>query len=133
MPLAFIFGYPGAVGLGIGCLVGNYYGYATGFSGPLDVVVGSVANLVAAVLGYKVYRLFVNGGKGGIAWIQIAILVENVIVTLMVGSYMPIYISLADTYVVSALLWYIGLFIGSLISMNVMGFIIYRTTYAGIL
>jgi uncharacterized membrane protein len=135
MPLAFIFGYPGALGLGIGCLVGNYYGFVTGFSpGQVDVVLGPVANFIAAVLGYKVYRLFANRGKSGIAWIQVAILVENIIVTLVVGSYMPLYYTLgADTYVLNAFLWYIGLFIGSLISMNVMGYFIYRTSYAGIL
>jgi len=133
MPLAFIFGYPGAIGLSIGCIVGNYYGLSTGLSGTLDVIAGPVANLVAAIFGYKIYRLLVNKGKKGLAWIQIAILVENITVSLVVGSYMPIYISLADTYALSAVLWYIGLFIGSLISMNIMGYSIYKMTYVGIL
>jgi uncharacterized membrane protein len=132
MPLAFIFGYPAAVGLSIGCLVSNYYGFMVGLTYSYDVVGGAVANLVAAILGYKVYNIFVARGRKGFAWVQLAILVENIVVTLIVGSYMA-YLSAGSNFVSAAPLWYLTLFIGSLVAMNGIGYLIYKSTYAGIL
>jgi len=133
MPLALVFGYNAAIGLSIGCLVGNYYGFATGMTVPFDVVGGAVANFVAAVLGYKLLGVFVARGRKGFAWVQMAILVENLAVTLIVGSYLAVLFPVASDLVSSAVFWYVGLFIGSLIAMNVIGYMVYRMTHVGLL
>ncbi len=49
IPLAALLGWPAVFGVGLGALVGNAY-Y---FLGPLDVVLGPLANLLAAALIFK--------------------------------------------------------------------------------
>jgi uncharacterized membrane protein len=45
---------PAAIpGLFIGCLISNVIGVATGAAGAIDIVVGSVATLLAAIASYK--------------------------------------------------------------------------------
>jgi len=131
MPLALVFGYDAAVGLSIGCLVGNYFGFATGMTVPFDVIGGPVANFVAAVLGYKLSAVFAARGKKGFARVQMAILVENLVVTLIVGSYLALLFPVASDLAYSAVIWYAGLFVGSLIAMNVIGYMVYKMTYVG--
>jgi hypothetical protein len=133
MPLAFVFGYAGVLGVSIGCIVGNYYGFATSATVAFDVIGGPVANFLAAFLGYKVFMMFVNRGKRGLLWVQIAILVENVVVTFIVGSYMAVLIPLGSDLLSSIVVWYAGVFLGSLVTMNGMGYLVYKTTYIGIL
>jgi uncharacterized membrane protein len=133
MPLAFIFGYPAAVGLSIGCIVGNYYGFMVGQTVPFDVVGGAVANLVAAILGYKIYNYFVARGRRGFTWIQLAILIENITVSLIVGTYMALLFPMGSDFVSSATIWYLTLFVGSLVAMNGIGYLIYKMTRVGLL
>ena len=46
IPLAALFGWPVVSGVTVGCLVGNaYFGL-----GPIDVVVGPIANFIAAIV-----------------------------------------------------------------------------------
>ena len=133
MPLALVLGYAGAVGLGIGCLVGNYFGFMTGMTTPVDIVGGALANLLAGVIAYKLYQVFVTKGKKGIAWSQMAILSENITVSLVVGSYMAILAPVSTDLLASFGLWFTGLFLGSLVSMNIIGYIVYKMTYLGLL
>jgi uncharacterized membrane protein len=133
MPLALVFGYAGAAGLGIGCLVGNYFGFYTGFTSPVDVVGGAFANLLAGMIGYKLYQVFVGKGQKGLAWSQLAILSENITVTLIVGSYMAFLFPLSQDLLLSLGFWYAGLFSGSIVSMNIIGYIVYKMTYLGVL
>jgi len=133
MPLAFIFGYSAAVGLSIGCIVGNYYGFMVGSTVSFDIIGGAVANFVAAILGYKVYSILVARGRKGFAWVQLPILVENTIVTLIVGTYMAPLSPMGSDFISSATLWYLTLFIGSLIAMNGIGYLVYKMTYIGVL
>jgi uncharacterized membrane protein len=133
MPLALVFGYAGAIGLGIGCLVGNYFGFATGMTTPVDVVGGALANLLAGIIAYRLYQMLAARGKKGIAWGQTAILTENITVTLIVGTYMAILVPLSTDLLTSIGLWYTGLFLGSLVSMNIIGYIVYKMTYVGLL
>jgi uncharacterized membrane protein len=133
MPLVLVFGYDGALGLSIGCLVGNYFGFAAGITVPFDVLGGPIANFVAAVVCYKLYAVFAGRGKKGLVWIQLAILAENLVVTLIVGSYLAVLIPLANDFLASAAIWYAGLFAGSLIAMNILGYMVYKMTYVGLM
>ncbi|WXG43593.1 MAG: QueT transporter family protein [Promethearchaeati archaeon SRVP18_Atabeyarchaeia-1] len=133
MPLALVFGYSGASGLSIGCLVGNYFGFMTGITSPIDVLGGAIANLLAGVIGYKLYQIFATRGKKGFTWVQLTILVQNILVTLVVGSYMAVLVPLPPDLATSLVLWYAGLFLGSIISMNILGYLVYKMTRVGLL
>ena len=52
LPLAMIFGLPGALGLSLGCLVSNVFGGL----GIVDIVGGATANLVACTLAWYIGR-----------------------------------------------------------------------------
>jgi hypothetical protein len=52
IPLAALFGWPVILGVGIGCLIGNAY-Y---FLGPVDVLLGPLANIVSAYIIFSLRR-----------------------------------------------------------------------------
>jgi hypothetical protein len=128
MPLALLFGYVAAAGLSIGCIVANFFGYIMGATPtPFDIIGGAIANLIASVLAYNIYRSLTSRVKSGFLRAQIPILVENVAVTLIVGSYLAVIVPIGSTFASSAALWYTAIFLGSLISMNILGYLIYIT------
>jgi uncharacterized membrane protein len=133
MPLALIFGYVAAAGLSLGCVVANFFGFVMGATPtPFDILGGAVANLIASVLAYNIYRALTSKGRSAFAWTQIPILVENVVVTFIVGSYLAILYPMGIDFASSATLWYIGIFLGSLITMNGIGYLIYRMSYSAL-
>jgi len=52
IPLAALFGWPVILGVGIGCLIGNAY-Y---FLGPVDVLLGPLANIASAYIIFSLRR-----------------------------------------------------------------------------
>jgi uncharacterized membrane protein len=114
----FFFGYPGAIGLAVGCVFANMVGGL----GIIDVVCGSLANLLAGLVGFYLYRKIkeFEGVKKHI-YVQLILLLMNVINTLIVGSYLPLILPYPTTY----LICYLGIFTGSLISMNLCGYLLY--------
>jgi uncharacterized membrane protein len=78
LPLSILFGPPAIAGVTLGAFIGNLLGSPFG---PVDVVGGTIANLVAATLAWLVGRKF--GGS----WL-IAIALEIASVTIIVGSYL---------------------------------------------
>jgi len=106
LPLSMIFGLPGALGLGLGCLVSNVFGGL----GVVDIVGGAVANLVACTLAWYIAR------KGRSGQRFLATVAETVVVGLIVGGYLswllqvPLEISI------------IGVLVGELIAVNLIGF-----------
>ncbi len=74
LPTAMVTGIPAAIGLAIGCIIANMYYYLS----PLDVVLGSIANFIAAYLSYKFSK-----GKAIVAG-----LLSAVSVALIVGTYL---------------------------------------------
>jgi len=79
LPLAAIFGPPAIAGVTLGAFIGNLLGSPFG---PVDIVGGTVANLVAASLGWWVGRRKFRG-----SWVT-AIILEITAVTVIVGSYL---------------------------------------------
>jgi uncharacterized membrane protein len=106
LPLSMIFGIPSAIGLSLGCLVSNVYGGL----GLVDIVGGTIANFVACTLAWYVAR------KSGFNRRLIGSIIQTIIITLIVGGYLwiifgvPIEFSLA------------GVFVGSVIAINILGF-----------
>jgi uncharacterized membrane protein len=107
LPLSVIFGMPVAFGTGLGCLVANVYGGL----GIIDIVGGAVANFVACTLAW-----FVGGMS--VARRFMACFVEAATITMIVGGY------LALIFNVPAELGLFGIFVGSIIAINILGFAI---------
>jgi uncharacterized membrane protein len=85
LPLSIIFGPPAVAGLTLGVVVGNFY--ASPF-GAVDVIGGTVANLVATSLAWYIGRRRFSGAQ------IVAIVAEILSVSLVVGSYLA---ALTDT------------------------------------
>ena len=106
LPLAMIFGLPGALGLSLGCLVSNVFGGL----GIVDIVGGASANLVACTLAWYI------GRKGRGAQRFLGTVAITVVIALIVGGYLswllqvPLEISL------------LGVLIGEIIAVNLIGF-----------
>jgi uncharacterized membrane protein len=81
LPLSILFGPPAIAGLTLGVFVGNLIGSPFG---PIDIVGGTVANFVATTLAWLICKK-----KFRWAW-PIAIVIEIVTVTLVVGSYLVV-------------------------------------------
>lgn len=105
LPLAIPFGWPAIIGLALGALVANAFGGL----GPIDVIAGSVANLVACYVAWRVaqyrHRL----------WTLVSVGLQVLIVTLIVGAYLSY---LFATPLVTGLL---GVMLGSTIAIGFLG------------
>lgn len=106
LPLSILFGLPAVVGLTLGTVVANF---ASPF-GVVDVIGGTAANFVASFLAWRIGTRHFLG-----SWI-VAILVENLVVTFIVGTYLAYLIPLP-----LAVGW-LGVFVGSVIAMNLAGY-----------
>jgi uncharacterized membrane protein len=108
LPLSMIFGIPSAVGMSLGCLVANTYGGL----GIVDIVGGTVANFTACAVAWYF------GRRGGLVQRFLASFGETMILTAIVGSYLSL------IFDVPVELGLIGVFIGSVIAVNMLGFTI---------
>ena len=108
LPLSMIFGWPCAAGLGLGCLVANVYGGL----GVVDIIGGSVANIIACGLAWKI------GGNSRIYRRFLATLVLTATLTVIVGGYLSVIFNVPLEFGL------LGVFVGSVISVNILGFLI---------
>ena len=105
LPLAMLFGWPAILGLTLGTVVANLFGGL----GPIDIVGGSLANLIA---GYVAWRISMNKGK---LWLFLGVASQVMIITAIVGSYlsylfgMPLEVAL------------LGVLLGSMVAIGVLG------------
>jgi uncharacterized membrane protein len=108
LPLPMIFGLPSAVGLFIGTVVANAYYMLS----PLDILFGSIANLIAGILSAK----FSRGN------VFLAAAYPVLVVTIVIGSYLPLFF-------VGVPLWLIygGVLAGEIISCMVVGVPLLKT------
>lgn len=110
LPLSIIFGFPAVIGVTLGTILANF----TSPFGVIDILGGTIANFLAAFTAWKIGCKAFHG-----SWI-IAILVENLIVTIIVGTYLSILIEIPIEISLS------GVFIGSFIAMNIFGYILLK-------
>lgn len=122
IPQTFIFGYPCVIGLTIGGFLGNFIS----MYGPIDLIVGPLANFLAALFGYLIEKRNHSTGFRRVLKTQFAITIQTLINTFVVGTILGLYQTngIFDLSVLS--IWWLGLLIGSLISMNLLGFLIYE-------
>lgn len=106
LALSTILGLPVIAGTAIGCALANLYG---GY-GIVDVVGGSLANLIATTVGFFIAR---RGFRGSLV---LALLAETLIVSAIVGGY------LAVLFNVPIEIGFLGILTGSFISINLIGY-----------
>ena len=120
MPLSIIFGWPAVLGVTIGAGLGNMVGDSTSgaFTSAgigIDVVGGSLANLIAATLAWKIgsRNWTIRGRKA--SWI-VATNIETAVITLIVGTYLG--------YLFAEPYWFsiLGIFAGSLVAISIGGY-----------
>ena len=110
LPLAILFGWPAILGLSLGAFVANIFGGL----GPVDIVGGSIANLLA---GYVAWRVAAGGGM----WrALVAIGLQILIVTAIVGTYLSYILALP-----LGIAWF-GVLLGSIVAVGLLGSLLLR-------
>ena len=115
IPLAALFGWPVIAGVTIGCFIGNAYYWL----GPIDVILGSIANLIAAVLIFKLRKRQLSACIAG-----------SFPIGIIVGSYIWLFFPPPDIFGLSIPMWsasIISITISSLVAMAVIGYTLLKT------
>ncbi|MCQ5337506.1 MAG: QueT transporter family protein [Candidatus Methanomethylicia archaeon] len=112
LPLVMIYGLPVVFGTSLGCIIANFYGGL----GPIDIIGGSIANFLACIIAYVI-------GRNSRIRRFIGCLLETIIITFIVGSYLSLIFN------VPIEVSFLGIFIGSFISIDILGFIILESIY----
>jgi uncharacterized membrane protein len=121
MPLAILFGWPAILGLGIGTVVGNSAADSiTGFPSAsigLDVVGGSLVNLLAGFLAWKISqrRWWIRNRNA--SWF-IATIVETALISVVVGGYLSVVFSIPLGLSI------LGILAGEIVAINIGGFLL---------
>ncbi len=99
IPFTILYGAPASVGLALGAAIGNFVGGQLYFGGwaLVDVVGGSVANLLAGYVGWWV------GGGGSRRRRVAATLLQSLIISLIVGSYLWILLGTPERFIIPVL------------------------------
>jgi len=111
LPLAMIFGFPAMVGLSLGAFVANVFGGL----GPVDMIGGALANLLATLIAWKIVS------RKGKRWMPVGVAAEILVVTIVVGTYLSYLLAIPIT------LSWLGIFLGSLTAMGILGSILLYT------
>jgi len=106
LPLSMIFGIPSAIGFSLGCIVSNVYGGL----GLVDIIGGTVANFLACMFAWYVAR------KGTFGRRLIGSIIQTIIITVIVGGYLWIIFEVPIEFSI------FGVFVGSVIAINILGF-----------
>jgi uncharacterized membrane protein len=121
MPLAILFGWPVILGLGIGTVVGNLAADSiTGFPSAsigLDIVGGSLVNLLAGFLAWKIGQRSWRIRSWNVSWL-VATLVETALISVVVGGYLSIVFS------IPLALSILGILAGEVVAVNIGGFVL---------
>ena len=118
LPLAALFGWPIIWGATLGCLIGNFVGgiIAFGAANPMDVVFGSIANLIATYVIFKLRKHKLLGCTLG-----------SIIIGLIVGGYLWLFIPAPKIGGLSLPTWaamMMSITISSLVAIAVIGYLL---------
>jgi len=105
LPLCMLFGWPVILGLTLGTIVANLFGGL----GPIDIVGGGLANLIA---GYVAWRISLNKGK---PWLFLGVVSQVMIVTATVGTY------LSYLFGMRIEVGLLGVLLGSIVATGILG------------
>ncbi|MFQ6116118.1 MAG: QueT transporter family protein [bacterium] len=110
IPLAALFGWPVIAGVTVGCFLGNAYFWL----GPHDVILGPIANLIAATLIFLLRKRQLP-----------ACVVGSLPIGIIVGSYLWLFFPPPDIFGLSMPVWsamIVSITISSLVAMAVIGY-----------
>jgi uncharacterized membrane protein len=110
LPLAALFGWPVITGVTLGCFVGNAYYWL----GTYDVILGPIANLVAAIVIFLLRRQQVTGCVAGSCAIGI-----------IVGGYLWVFFPPPDIFGLSMPIWaamMVSVTISSFVAIAIIGY-----------
>jgi uncharacterized membrane protein len=110
LPLSIIFGWPAIIGITLGTFIANVQSPL----GPIDIVGGTLANLLATYMAWKIGSRQFKG-----RWL-VASVTQTLVVTVIVGSYISILLGLPLLEVLLLVL------LGSVIAINLLGYAILR-------
>ncbi len=108
IPMSMLYGWPVVVGVTLGCVVSNMFSPMPSIL--VDITLGSLANLVASVLAWKILSWRRNEFLG--------CSIATATLTFIVGTY------LAKITGIPYRVWWFSIFIGSVISINVLGYVL---------
>lgn len=118
IPLAALFGWPVIAGVTTGCFLGNAYYWL----GPHDVILGPIANLIAAVIIFALRKQQF-----------LACVTGSIPIGVIVGSYLWLYFPPPNIFNLSLPIWgamVISITISSLVAMAGIGFILLKALSA---
>ena len=119
LPLAILFGPPAIMGLGIGTAVGNFAADSiTGFPSAsigLDIIGGSLVNLLAGYVGWRVGQHSLRVRKWNASWL-LATIVETVLISIVVGGY------LSPVFSIPLAVSILTILAGEVVAINIGGF-----------
>jgi len=118
LPLAALFGWPVIWGVTIGCLIGNFTGgiITFGAANPMDIIFGSIANLIATYVIFKLRRHKLLGCVLG-----------SIIIGLIVGGYLWLFVPAPEIGGLSLPAWaamMISITMSSLVAVAVIGYML---------
>ena len=121
IPLAALFGWPWIWGVTLGCFIGNLIGgmMAFGFLNPTDIILGSIANLIAA---YTIFRLRDHR--------LIGCILGSIIIGVIVGGYLWLFVPAPDIGLAYLPVWaamIISITGSSLIAIAIIGYVLLLT------
>jgi uncharacterized membrane protein len=106
LPLSMIFGIPSALGFGLGTMVSNIYGGL----GPIDIVGGTMANIIACSLAWYIAK------RGGITYRFVGSIIVTIVISTIVGGYLSLIFDVPLEFGL------FGVLVGSIIAVNTLGF-----------
>ena len=121
IPLAALFGWPWIWGVTLGCFIGNLIGgmMVFGFLNPVDIILGSIANLIAA---YTIFRLRDHR--------LIGCILGSIIIGVIVGGYLWLFVPAPEIGLAYLPAWaamIISITGSSLIAISIIGYALLLT------
>jgi hypothetical protein len=110
IPLSSLFGLPAVVGVSIGALVANTYYFLS----PIDIVLGAIANLIAAYLIFRLRRRLL-----------LACVIGSCVIGGIVGGYLWLFFPPPDIFGLTLPVWFamiLSITISSLIAIAILGY-----------
>ncbi|KPV64959.1 MAG: QueT transporter [Candidatus Bathyarchaeota archaeon BA1] len=117
IPLSMVFGWPVVAGVTIGCVVGNVVSPMPSII--TDITFGAIANFIASLLAWKIGGWKHDETKAGEF---LGCSAATIAITCIVGTYLA-FITEMELWI-----WWLGIGIGSMISISILGYILLQIT-----
>ena len=115
IPISALLGFPAVAGVGLGALIGNMYWFLS----PIDVIFGSIANLIAGFIILKFRkRLF------------LACITASLIIGIIVGGYLWLFFPPPSILGLNLPVWFamiVSITLSSLIAIAGLGYLLLKT------